>query len=265
METIFLETNALNSCLTNNYSGTNLRNILSKKKLTPVVSQHTTYELVRNFISDKNQQIGIKLFSILGDLNPIYSCQTTQLLRREVNKFINGTACDFIIESEFLNPLKDAIQQFSLGNIDKYYVEYVANRELEIKNNSAKQWESIFQDNKIVNFDDFYRDTICKKENITFFIKNMCDIKLNDLQAEGLSIHINEFKAIKTAIRANLYMSYIARNNKISPSKDKNDDFRHLIDSSLCTYFVTNDNDLKKYAQIINTEIRVMSFEEIIN
>lgn len=93
----------------------------------------------------------------------------------------------------------------------------------------------------------------------------MCDIKLNEIQAEQISLNIRDFKVINTAIRANLYMCFIARNYQTKPSNDKNDDFRHLIDASLCTYLATNDNGLLKYAPIIHPELKLLSIEDILN
>lgn len=74
--------------------------------------------------------------------------------------------------------------------------------------------------------------------------------------AEKLILKINDLAVIKTAIRANLYMSYLARNYKSPPSKDKTDDFRHLIDASLCSYFVTDEKKLKKTCGLYNSRIK---------
>lgn len=59
-------------------------------------------------------------------------------------------------------------------------------------------------------------------------------------------------------------MSYLARNYKSPPSKDKTDDFRHLIDASLCSYFVTDEKKLKKHADYIIPELKIMTFDELI-
>lgn len=75
METVFLETNAINVCFDRKYSSIELHNILVSKNLLPIISQHTTYELMRNFISEENKSIGISLFKIVKELNPIFSQQ----------------------------------------------------------------------------------------------------------------------------------------------------------------------------------------------
>jgi len=45
METVLLETNAINACFYKGYSGKQLANILLDKKLLPIVNSHTCYEI----------------------------------------------------------------------------------------------------------------------------------------------------------------------------------------------------------------------------
>ncbi|CZH38803.1 hypothetical protein SDA22_10100 [Legionella pneumophila serogroup 1] len=264
METVFLETNAINSCYLGKYSGKELSKALSMKNLIPIISQHTTYELGRNFLSPINIQLGISLFSILKGLNPTYSCQTMELLKRGIKKLTLDIACDFIIEKSNFYHLQKAISEICQGNISEEWSKYISTRESEIINNQTI-WNHLFQTPKTTDFENFFQNIINDRKNIIFIIQELCNEQLNPVEAENLILKLDQFKAIKTAIRANLYMCFLARNHKTAPSKDKTDDFRHLIDASLCTYFATDDNNLIKYARIIIPELRIMTFADLIN
>ncbi|VEB39078.1 Uncharacterised protein [Legionella sainthelensi] len=264
METVFLETNAINSCHYEKYSGEELAEILFKKNLIPIVSQHTTYELARNFLSPKNIQLGISFFSILKGLNPTYSCETMELLKREIKKLISDVACDFIIEKSQLYHLQKAISEACQGEISEKWCRYISTRESEIINNQ-NIWNHLFQRSQMKNFETFFQTIIDDRKNIIFIIQELCNKQLNLVEAESLMLKLDQFKAIKTAIRANLYMNFHAIKFKKPPSKDKTDDFRHLIDASLCTYFVTDDERLKNNIPSIIPELKVIKFSELIN
>jgi hypothetical protein len=263
METALLETNAINACFYKGYSGKQLAEILSKKKLLPIVNFHTCYEIARTFDNVKNTRIGIALFSILKDLNPTYSCETSELLARQINRLIYEKDCNFLIEKDKLIYLNKIINEVTQGDISKIDINTIRSRESEIKNDQ-NQWHHLFTYPKITNFEQFYCDTIKLRENIIQLIKEICHETLNILYAEKLILKINDLAVVKTAIRANLYMSYLARNSKSSPSKDKTDDFRHLIDASLCSYFITDEKKLKKHADYIIPELKIMTFDELI-
>lgn len=263
METALLETNAINACFYKGYSGKQLADILSKKKLLPIVNFHTCYEIARTFDNVKNTKIGIELFSILKDLNPTYSCETSELLARQINRLIYGNDCNFLIEEDKLIYLNKIINEVTQGDISKIDINTIRSRESEIKN-EQNQCNHLFTYSKITSFEQFYDDITRTRDNIIHLIKEICHIKLTTLYAEKLILKLSDLAVIKTAIRANLYMSYLARNYKSPPSKDKTDDFRHLIDASLCSYFVTDEKKLKKHADYIIPELKIMTFDELI-
>lgn len=266
METVFLETNAINACFLSKYSGLELHNILLSKNFLPIISQHTTYELMRNFISEKNKSLGISLFKIVKELNPTFSCQTSTLLQRELGKLIDANAvasCDYIIEPEYFKALTDAIDNITQGQILPEYIASVKKRDSTIKNEHSL-WLPLFDRGKIANFENFYLEVANDSKKVSLFIYEIFEQKLSETLSLKLIKNIDKFKVIRTAIRANLYMSYIARQNKIQPSFDKNDDFRHLIDGALCTYFVTDDVKLKEYARQIHPELKIITFSQLI-
>lgn len=265
METVFLETNAINACFDSKYSGLELHNILLSKNFLPIISQHTTYELMRNFISEKNKSLGVSLFKILKELNPTFSCQTSTLLQRELGNLMNADAsCDYIIEPDYFKVLTDVIDNITQGKILPEYIAKVKNRDSTIKDEQPRFWQPLFNRGKIENFEDFYLEVVKDSKKVSHLIHAICEKCLNETLSLKLINNINKFKVIKTAIRANLYMSYIARQNKCPPSFDKNDDFRHLIDAALCTYFVTDDMKLKEYARLIHPELKVITFSQLI-
>ncbi len=263
METIFLETNSINSCFYSKYSGSEFKEILSTKNLQPVISQHTTYEVMRNFTSDKNKALGISLFEIIKELSPTFSCQTSTLLQRELNKLTDDVACDYMIEPFHLKKLEHAINQICKGNIAKEYIDYVENREADITNDQSL-WKPLFSREKISTFEEFYLEVIQDNKKFSKWVNEVFKKKLDDTLSKKLSTDIDNFKVIRTAFRANLYMSFIARKHKTPPALDKTDDFRHLIDASLCSYLVTDDNNLRKYAKLINPELKVITFDHLI-
>jgi hypothetical protein len=263
METVLLETNAINACFYKGYSGKQLANILLDKKLLPIVNSHTCYEIARTFDNVNNTNIGIALFTILKDLNPTYSCDTSELLKRQINQLIYENDCNYLIEEGKLIYLNKIINEVTQGDISKIDINRIRSRESGIKDNQS-QWNDLFTYPEISNFEQFFCDKIKITDDIIWLINEICQETLNKFYAEKLIFKINDLLVIKTAIRANLYMSYLARKYKSAPSKDKTDDFRHLIDASLCSYFVTDEKKLKEHADYIIPELEIMTFDELI-
>ncbi|KTD47927.1 hypothetical protein Lqui_2191 [Legionella quinlivanii] len=263
METVFIETNAINSCFDEGISGQELNSILQKKKLTPIVSQHSTYELARTFVDHNTREKGKKLFNILFDLNPIYSCETKELLKRELTHLENkNKSIDYLMEPSIKSKLDEALHNICNDNIKSDYFKFINEREIAF-DSDKKLFEKLYGNKNEPNFDAFITKII-NNRNIIKIIHEFTDINLNIIQSEKLISSISCYKAIYAAIRANTYLNYLAINNKKIPKKDRTYDYHHLIDSVYCGYFVTDDRKLTKAAPFISS-IEIISFSELLN
>jgi hypothetical protein len=267
MKTIFLETNAINKYIS--YSGSeNLSNIMKLKNITPVVSIHTTYELYRIFLSDEKEK-GIQLFQGLKNIDPIYSCSTQTLLKREIEKLRHGTSVNYFIEELYLSCLKEKISNISDGLLEEGSLSFVDDRERRIEEfhnhiDIYSEEASTINPNS-TSFDDYVEEI--KRKDLISLIKNIItssvNVNMTDIEVNTILDNQLSYPALYCLIRAQLFFNYAIRVSGGRPAKDKTDDLRHVIDASYCSIFVSNDSKLLRDISKINPNVAPIKFENI--
>ena len=71
---------------------------------------------------------------------------------------------------------------------------------------------------------------------------------------------LDEFPAIRSTVRANLYMWAVPLVSGSGVSTDKNDDYRHVVEASYANVFVTGDGQLARTVPRLNPRLRVLEW-----
>lgn len=271
VKTILLETNAVNKCIDAKLTGTQISKFLETKHLNPIVNIHSLYELARTFLNPNTRNIGINLFKFLKELNPTFSCMTGELIKREVNKLHYDTSVNFLCNPDFKKQTDEAIKNLSNGNFSWDYEKFIRNREREIQSDQ-KIWDKLITLNKknesnLPSYNSYATTylSINNVQQVKSHIQQHIEEMLSDKAIIKLLTQINSYPALKTLIRVDLYLNYLVISTGNRPSKDKTDDFRHLVDSSYCSSLVTNDTRLTSIAREINPEIEIITLEKLIS
>lgn len=111
----------------------------------------------------------------------------------------------------------------------------------------------------IQNFDDIVTSFSDQIPNLISLIMNG---NLNPCYALQLANNLDTYPAIRSAVRANLYLCYISIKHEQFPGKNRVDDFRHVIEAAYCDAMMVCDDTFSRTIICINPQIRVVPFEE---
>jgi len=243
---------------------------LKSNGLHGVVSQHTTYELARTFLNPKNTEIGKELFLIIKELEPIFTCETQTLLKREISKLKNesSSGMSYLIESIYVSPLNEAMDEMCKGELTQKYTSFISGMEKAFDRDN-EMWDGIIkkrdkQEFKQKSFQQYKTEWLETVSSATMQsqVMEFAGSRLDTKDIDTFMKNINSYPAMRTLIYSNLYLNFVAKQSGNRPSKDKSDDFRHLIDSSYCTTIVSSDERLSGYSKEINPDIEFVTFEE---
>ena len=87
--------------------------------------------------------------------------------------------------------------------------------------------------------------------------------ELTEDAAQGITKNIDNYPAIRSALRANVYLFFIQLVQRVVPATDKVDDHRHVIEASYCNVFFTKDRQLLSNVTKINPDLKPMSWDDI--
>lgn len=267
MKRAYLEANAISRAVENKISGEDLRDKLQSKGYLAVVGFHTIYELAKTFMNVEKTEIGKSLFTVVKKLGATYSEEPKETLRQEYQNCINKEVVKPFITDGKLTDTESEIDKLSRGIFDSRAKIFIQNREHSFRSDhvtiSANNIQ-IFKENtpqrRLRNFEDvilYYRDSF------PLLVKTI----LNDMPTESVAHKIAEnldsYPAIRSAVRANMYLFFIQLVSKVVPATDKVDDHRHLIEASYCDVFVTQEKQLLNNVQKINPKLKAISWSEI--
>lgn len=87
--------------------------------------------------------------------------------------------------------------------------------------------------------------------------------QVTPLEANELSQRLNTFPALRSTLRANLYVNFIHIVHGTRPAYDKIDDYRHVVDASYCSAIVLSDEQLGRTVNRINPDLCVLGWEDV--
>lgn len=272
MQEAYIETSVINRACVQSITGKDINIHLQEMGFLPAIGIQTIYELAKTFLDPNQTKQGRSLFLLLRDLDPAIIPPTEELHNREIIALRTGASV-----LPFLDTLNQAgtryeIEKFANGIFDSKAEKSIRSREEKIRNmepvmtqnylNHISQVKADYPElsKKMRTFEDivsYFRD------DIPNLIKRILKIRITNFEAAELSQRLDSFPALRSAVLANLYLCFICIVHEASPSYDKPDDYRHIIDSSYSKAIVTGDEGLNKAVNRINPNLDVIPWKDI--
>jgi hypothetical protein len=100
-------------------------------------------------------------------------------------------------------------------------------------------------------------------DQVPGIIRQLLGSRVTSSEAVEFRSRLDEFPALRSAVRANLYLWAIPLMHDAGASRDKNDDYRHVIEASYDEVLVTGDEQLARTAPRIHPGLRILRWREL--
>lgn len=269
----YLDQNAYDALLRAGISYLTLSEILREQKTRIILSEHNIQETVSCWKSGQTEKIqfGQTLIKFQLAIQPVrFILPTAQLLRFEIAPIIRNT-----VPGPFLNPASEL-------QIRRYLLEFAKG---ELTNEGRENLEKRWRDK--VSERDYYEELrqqrvgkalTCADDFETFMFQNRRIVQslaglivyrhLTEMGEKGrrktakmASSRLSKFPALRTAVRANMFLIHRLILGKKS-RHDRWDDLCHCISAVYSNVFVTGDRDLLDCFSLVNSRTSVLSVAE---
>lgn len=267
MDTVFIETSALNWLYDNTEDANHANRLLEMKKLIPIVGMDTIYELAHCFLNSPNR--ASNLFEFLKQFKPVYSCQRENLYNQELDRFLNGTSVNVFLEHYSKEILTNRIGDYSSGIFNEIHRDFIIARQFFWDDCREKLW--IPKDTKRkrgLEFIDYLPHCLKKiEENITIFQQWILGITGKNLSKQN-AIHffkkLDSFPALRTSLYSQFFLNSLIIKSKATPSKDKFTDSLQIVGASYFTSIVSNDDYLlNNLSPAINPDLQKININSL--
>ena len=273
MKTAYLEPSAVNWIVDNVTNPSSVRDVLASAGYRPVVGLHVIYELARTFLVQNQEARGRALFSFIRDLDPSVSPGSSNLMMQEITKLRTDAAVLPFLDHVNQVATRAEITRLAAGVFDSVARTFIQTREQDIeKNHPVSMGDYIAgvedlrsEDTRAVpNFGTFDRAVSFFQPKVPSLIRDMLQSVVSVEEATALAARLNDLPAIRSGVRANLYLMWICISQRVVPAVDKLDDYRHIIEASYCDALVSGDDQLIRTTPKINPALESLRTPELL-
>lgn len=273
MKKAYLETSAIDQAERSGLSGANLSSRLRCLGFSPAIGIHTIYELAATFLSPGQETKAAALFSIVRDLDPAYQRPSGSLLQEEVLKLRTGAAVFPFLDHLGHASARTEVGRLAFGIFDERAGQFISERESKIRvefpNKAADYLQHIVNTQtqksvpRIRTFQAAYK-YFESQGQLPQLIRGALHNRVTESEARELATRLDAFPAVRSLVRANIYISFIFIANVCKPNDDKIDDYRHIIEASYCDAFITGDKQLLKTVQVIGPHLNPLPADSVL-
>ncbi len=265
----YLEPNAINWSRRSGWTGAELRSRLESRGIEPHFGIHGIYELARGFLSDEHKTVAAEHFQILADLEPVFDPTPEMLFAKELDHLRTGASVIPILDELNRTSAKQQVALMAGGRLEDKGSQFIRHREADIRHDHpryiAKQLEQVralvaSRAGRPTTFDDAL-DLF--DSEVPEIIRQLLGYQVTASEAVELHSRLDQFPAIRSTVRANLYMWAAPLVSGSGVSTDKNDDYRHVIEASYANVFVTGDIQLARTVPRLHPELQVLAWSTI--
>jgi hypothetical protein len=209
--------------------------------------------LARTFLYEATVARARALFEFLDNLDMSISPGSWKLMVQEIERVRTG-----ILVLPFLDHLGQASTRLEISRLARGYFDdrarnYLGRRESDVRTNlphtiedhiahvAAVRWAKPDTLPKLATFDEA---VLRFEPMIPAMLLETLRGQVGVSEAVRLAERLRELPAIRSAVRANIYYSWVCISQGVAPAKDKVDDFRHVIEAAYCGALMTCDRKL---------------------
>jgi hypothetical protein len=237
--------------------------------MNPHFGLHGVYELARGFLAEKNQADARRNFSILSELDPEFGPTPTMLFDREVDKLRTGAIVIPVLDELNRASVRQQVMQMAAGHLETVGREFVGRREASIDQDypqfmsqqlgrirravaAGRPRPKTFED-VLAEFDD----------QVPGIVRQLLKNRVSVSEAAELHARFDEFPALRSTVRANLYLWAVPLIHDAGASRDKNDDYQHVIEASYCQALVTGDEQLARTTPKLHPGLLIVTWSDL--
>lgn len=269
MPKTYLEPNVINWSRRSSWSGTELRARLENRGLEPHFGIHGIYELARGFLAVDHHHEAVRHFEILEELEPVFTPTPRMLFEKELDKLNTGAEVIPVLDSLNQTSAKEQVALMARGTLEDAGRDFISKREANLNRDHpafvAGQLEQVTRAmpsrvRRPTTFEEAFDYFDPQVPNV---ISQLLGTLVTGSQAIELHARLGEFPAIRSSVRANIYMVAAPLVSGTRVSKDKNDDYRHVIEAAYASVFVTGDAQLARTVPRIHPQLKVLQWREL--
>lgn len=271
MNKVHLDTSFINHCVNSGLPSNQVQNAFQRLGFDPVVGIHGIYELARTFLNPNGMERGKVLFSFVRDLSPSYSLPVRQLYELEILRMRTGAAVIPFLDTMNLIATKSEVNRLAAGIFDSRARKFITDRQNEFSTCHPKVYSEYVEHVKDVkrkfgaptisleNFDDVMGYFSDRLPELAFLIMKGA---INRFEARQMVNSIDNYPALRSGIRANIYLCQICVLNEQVPGKDRVDDFRQVIEASYSDSIIMEDQRFMNSVKRINPNLTIVSLRD---
>jgi hypothetical protein len=172
----------------------------------------------------------------------------------------------------FHNQLKQAathveVERLASGIFDDRARSFITHRESNLRSDHPDAFRAYISNNAamraqdpsvVPQFKSFADAKLHFQPQTAQLIRRIVATNITSLEAEELAVRLDEFPAIRSAVNANLYLSFIAIACEDVPAVNHIGDSRHIIEASYSDVFVTADARLLRLLPEIHSGLDII-------
>jgi hypothetical protein len=194
------------------------------------------------------------------------------LLLQEVLRLRTNAAVLPFLGYENQNSVRLEINRLAEGTFDARAQDFIAAREDEIRREHPRMANAYIEHvrrvrsrrgNSLPVLRSFRDVAEYFRKRWPEMIRAILHNRITRSEARELAARLDEFPATRSALNANLYLTFICIAHEAVPGDDKLDDYRHFIDASYCDGILLYDDRARNAAPHIAPQLQVLSIEEI--
>jgi hypothetical protein len=265
----FLEPNVINWARRTGWSGADLRRALAARGYEPHFGVHGVYELARGLVEERNQADAQRNFTILSDLDPEFGSTPTMLFDKEVDKLRTGAMVIAVLDELNRASVRQQVMRMAAGHLETVGREFIGRREASIDQDYPRfTSQQLGQVRRAVaagrprpkTFEDVLAEF---DDQVPGIIRQLLSNRVSVSEAAELHARLNEFPALRSTVRANLYLWAVPLIHDTGAARDKNDDYRHVIEASYCQALATGDGQLARTTSKLHPGLVIVTWSEL--
>ena len=257
----FFDTSSI-SQLVKTFSDKEQEEFSYKYNLSVVIGQHVSYEICKIFLDPDNSEHGKKLIRGIQRLSPHYTCGTTELVTREISSYTTPTIDEML--PYLRKQLQECFQDLINSNTPNKTI-YIKN--INTRENNFNNYLEVIKNLELHAVGDTLDQFICNIRKKPKIVRNMLQKLVNNINESRFKSVLaspHQYIATNLLIYCNLYHHFHSRDLGIKTKANSTGDHRNIIESSYCSYFVSDDKQQRKFAKKYHTSIKVLTLDELI-
>lgn len=272
MESIYIETTAINKALETGINGSQIASALSALELQPKTSILTLQEIAKTYQEKENKDIAQNLCKILKDIKPTFIPEISHLIIWEIQKLWQSSKLPFFKES-YQEAIESEVVKLASGMFSDEARNFILNRDKQLREEipiwSKKYLKSVKEvkqrnPEEFKKLKTFYNFLNYYKDQYSSLVAKHLQKNVIQIEADLITSHLDDFPVLRSLVFSDLYMTFILVAHEEMPAKDKTHDLKHIISAAYCNKFLSADEDQIKLVPHINESLRVLAWDDFL-